>query len=109
MDFSLSDEQRAERDTFHRFAECEIRPQAESLYRHPRFPRELFTRADALGFFCLHYPEPEGSGFAFRSYILPVEDIPRRSRNSQGAAGPSPRPAACSLSWGPGSCTGSRT
>lgn len=75
MDFALSDEQRAVRDTFHRFAEKEIRPMAESLDREPRFPRELFDRAGELGFFGMRYPEPEGSGCGVLSYLLAVEEL----------------------------------
>ncbi|MFQ6103869.1 MAG: acyl-CoA dehydrogenase family protein [Candidatus Glassbacteria bacterium] len=75
MDFSLSDKHRAVRDTFHRFAESEIRPVAESLDREPRFPRELFARAAELGFFGMRYPEPEGSGFDVISYLLAVEEL----------------------------------
>lgn len=75
MDFLLSDEQRAVRDTFHRFAESEIRPVAESLDREPRFPRELFARAAELGFFGMRYPEPEGSGCDALSYLLAVEEL----------------------------------
>ena len=75
MDFSLNDEQRAVRDTFHRFAESEIRPKAELLDREPRFPRELFARAAELGFFGMRYPEPEGSGCDVMSYILAVEEL----------------------------------
>jgi butyryl-CoA dehydrogenase len=75
MDFSLNDEQRAVRDTFHRFAENEVRPMAESLDREPRFPKELFARAAELGFFGMRYPEPEGSGCDVISYILAVEEL----------------------------------
>lgn len=75
MDFSFSEEQRAVRETFHRFAEEEIRPLAELLDREPRFPRELFTRAAELGFFGMRYPEPEGSGCDVLSYLLAVEEL----------------------------------
>jgi len=75
MDFSLSDEQRAVRETFHRFAESEIRPKAESLDVEPRFPKELFARAADLGFFGMRYPEPEGSDCDVISYLLAVEEL----------------------------------
>lgn len=75
MDFSLNEEQRAIRDTFHRFAENEIRPVADSLDREPRFPAELFARAAELGFFGMRYPEPEGSGCDVMTYILAVEEL----------------------------------
>lgn len=71
----LSEEQRAVRETFHRFAEGEIRPEAESLDRNPRFPRALFARAAELGFFGMRYPEPEGSGCDVTTYLLAVEEL----------------------------------
>jgi alkylation response protein AidB-like acyl-CoA dehydrogenase len=79
MDFSLTEEQRAIQETFHSFAEREIRPQARDLDEHPRFPRELFDRAGALGFFGMRYPEPEGSGADLFSYLLATEEIARGS------------------------------
>lgn len=75
MDFSLTDEQAVVRDTFHRFAEREIRPLARTLDQAPRFPHELFVRAGELGFFGMRYPEPEGSGADVLSYVLAVEEL----------------------------------
>jgi len=75
MDYSLSEEQRAVRDTFHRFAESEIRPLADSLDREPRFPKALFARAAELGFFGMRYPEPDGSGCDVMTYLLAVEEL----------------------------------
>ena len=79
MDFSLSEEQQAVQATFHRFAEREIRPQARGLDENPRFPRELFRQAGALGFFGMRYPPPEGTGADVISYVLAVEEIARGS------------------------------
>ena len=75
MSFSLNDEQRAVRETFHRFAESEIRPLAHSLDKEPRFPRELFDDVGRLGFFGMRYPEPEGTGCDAMSYMLAVEEL----------------------------------
>ena len=75
MDFELSEEQQAIRDTFHRFAEREIRPLARSLDREPRFPRELFDGAASLGLFGMRYPEPEGLGLDVTSYCLAIEEL----------------------------------
>jgi len=75
MSFSLSDEQRAIRETFHRFAESEIRPLAHSLDQEPRFPRELFDGVGGLGFFGMRYPQPEGAGCDAMSYVLAVEEL----------------------------------
>ena len=75
MDFSLDDEQKNIQQTFHAFAAREIRPAAPGLDREPRFPRELFQRAGALGFFGMRYPEPEGSGADIFSYLSAVEEL----------------------------------
>lgn len=75
MDFSLTDEQRIVQDTFHAFAQREIRPLAQDLDENPRFPREIFDKVGELGFFGMRYPEPEGSGADLMSYILAVEEL----------------------------------
>lgn len=75
MDDRLTDEQTAVRDTFRAFAEREIRPAARDLDENPRFPRELFAQAGAMGFFGMRYPEPEGSGADLLSYLLAVEAL----------------------------------
>ena len=75
MDFSLSDEQQAIQQTFHNFAKREIRPVARELDEQPRFPREIFEKVGALGFFGMRYPEPEGSGADILSYLLAVEEL----------------------------------
>jgi len=75
MTISLTDEQRAVRDTFHRFAKQDIRPLARSLDEEPRFPRELFAGAARLGFFGMRYPEPLGAGADVMSYVLAVEEL----------------------------------
>ena len=62
MDFALTYEQHAIRQTFHSFAAREIRPEAQALDQQPRFPQELFQQAGKLGLFGMRYPEPEGSG-----------------------------------------------
>ena len=79
MDFALSEWQRAIRQTFRRFADEEIAPQAKELDENPRFPAELFKKVGELGFFGMRYPEPEGSGLDVTSYILAVEELARGS------------------------------
>ena len=88
MDFTLSDEQAAIRDAFRAFADREIRPLAAELDENPRFPRELFEQAGALGFFAMRYPEPEGGGADLLAYLLAVEEL---ARGSLGVA------AACTM------------
>jgi len=75
MNLSLTDEQQAIRQTFHDFAEREIRPQAAELDESPRFPREIFLKAGELGFFGMRYPEPEGSNAGTVAYALAVEEL----------------------------------
>ncbi len=75
MDFSLTEEQLAIQKTFHDFATREIRPQAQALDEHPRFPGEIFLTAGELGFFGMRYPEPEGAGVDLLSYLLAVEEL----------------------------------
>ena len=75
MNLSLTEEQRAIQETFHAFAEREIRPQAAELDENPRFPRELFLKAGELGFFGMRYPEPEGTNAGTMAYALAVEEL----------------------------------
>jgi alkylation response protein AidB-like acyl-CoA dehydrogenase len=75
VDFSLSPDQEAIQRLFREFAEGEVRPLAAALDREPRFPTELFRRAGELGFFAMRYPEPEGGGADFLSYLLAVEEL----------------------------------
>ncbi|MBN2358006.1 MAG: acyl-CoA dehydrogenase family protein [Deltaproteobacteria bacterium] len=86
MDFSLSDEQRATQETFRRFAEREVKPQARDLDENPRFPAELFQKLGALGFFGMRYPAPEGNGADLLSYLLAVEEIAAASLSLAAAA-----------------------
>jgi butyryl-CoA dehydrogenase len=75
MDFALTPEQQAIRDTFHAFAAREVRPAARGLDEEPRFPRELFLQAGRLGLFGMRYPEPAGSGADALSYLLAIEEL----------------------------------
>ncbi|MBI4957621.1 MAG: acyl-CoA dehydrogenase family protein [Myxococcales bacterium] len=75
MDFEATEEERAVRDTFHRFAEREVRPRVLELDVHAAFPRELFLRVGELGLFAMRYPEPEGSGASVLAYCLALEEL----------------------------------
>jgi butyryl-CoA dehydrogenase len=79
MDYSLTELQRSVRETFHEFAQREIRPLAAELDSQPRFPRELFLKAGEIGLFGMRYPEPDGSGADVVSYVLAIEEIARGS------------------------------
>ena len=75
MDFRLSSEQEAIRDTFRAFATHEVKPLAQDLDEHPRYPHELIRKAGELGFFAMRYPEPDGMGADVVSYVLAIEEL----------------------------------
>lgn len=77
MDFSLTDEQLAIQNTFHDFAEREMRPLAADLDENPRFPKELFRKIGELGFFAMRYPDPDGTGQSVVDYAIAVEELAR--------------------------------
>ena len=86
MDFDLSEEQQAVRDTFARFCDERIAPQAEALDEAHAFPRELFNELGALGFFGMRYPEASGgSGMDLVSYVLALTEVSRGSLSLAGA------------------------
>jgi butyryl-CoA dehydrogenase len=80
MDFSLTDEQIAIRQTFARFCDERIRPQAEAIDEAEVFPRELFAQVGQLGFFGMRYPEADGGAAAgVTAACLAVEELARGS------------------------------
>jgi butyryl-CoA dehydrogenase len=79
MDFALSEQQQSIRDTFHDFAEREVRPHAREIDRNPSFPRQQFRKAGEIGLFAMRYPEPDGSGADVVSYVLAMEEMARGS------------------------------
>ena len=87
MNFELSDEQRAIRDAFARFADERIAPRAADLDAAHEFPRELFGELAALGFFAMRYPEEVGgSGAGLTEFCLALEEIARGSMSLAGCA-----------------------
>ncbi len=78
MDFSLSEEQLAIRDTCREFAEQEIKPRAEEMDRTGAFPYDLIHQMGTLGLLGLPFPEAYGgAGADFLSYCLAIEEISR--------------------------------
>jgi len=75
VNFAPTEEQQAIQETFHRFAEREIRPRARELDEKAEFPRDLFRRAGEIGLFQLRYPEPEGRGGDTVSLVLAIEEL----------------------------------
>lgn len=86
MDFELSQEQQTVRDTFARFCDEKITPQAEAIDEAHEFPWELFRALGELGFFGMRYPESDGgSGMDLNSYCLALTEIARGSMSLAGA------------------------
>ncbi|MCL4185542.1 MAG: acyl-CoA dehydrogenase family protein, partial [Burkholderiaceae bacterium] len=87
MDFELSTEQKAVRETFARFADQRIAPQAAALDEAHAFPRELFGELAELGLFGMRYPEEVGgTGMALTEFCLALAEIARGSMSLAGAA-----------------------
>ncbi len=85
MDFEFSEEQRAIQDTFARFCDERIAPKAAAIDEAHEFPRELFEKIGALGFFGMRYPEEDGgSGFGLFEICLAVAEIARGSVSLAG-------------------------
>ncbi|NNL86100.1 MAG: acyl-CoA dehydrogenase family protein, partial [Myxococcales bacterium] len=76
MDFQLSDEQLALRDTAHRFAAEEIVPVAAEYDQKEEFPRDLIEKAWHLGLMSLVIPESYGgTGLGMQDACLIYEEI----------------------------------
>ncbi|GMR14643.1 MAG: acyl-CoA dehydrogenase [Gammaproteobacteria bacterium] len=86
MDFELSQEQQTVRDTFARFCDEKIAPQAEAIDEAHEFPWQLFRALGELGFFGMRYPEEDGgSGMDLNSFCLALTEIARGSMSLAGA------------------------
>ncbi|NMG31056.1 acyl-CoA dehydrogenase family protein [Aromatoleum evansii] len=86
MNFDLTDEQRAIQDTFARFCDERIAPQAAALDEAHAFPRSLFRELAELGFFGMRYPEAVGgTGLALTEFCLALTEVARGSMSLAGA------------------------
>lgn len=86
MNFDLTDEQRAIQDTFARFCDERIAPQAAALDEARAFPRSLFRELAELGFFGMRYPESVGgTGLALTEFCLALTEVARGSMSLAGA------------------------
>ncbi len=86
MDFELSQEQQTVQDTFARFCDEKITPQAEAIDEAHEFPWELFRELGDMGFFGMRYPESDGgSGMDLNSFCLALTEIARGSMSLAGA------------------------
>ena len=63
MDFALTEEQQAIRETFRRLVDEKIIPRAGQIDAAAEFPREEFRAVGDLGFFGMRYPEEVGGNF----------------------------------------------
>ena len=87
MNFELTDQQKAIRDTFARFCDERIAPQAAALDEAHVFPRLLFKELADLGFFGMRYPEDVGgTGMALSEFCLALAEIARGSMSLAAAA-----------------------
>ncbi len=76
----ISDEIIAIQETFARFSDEQIAPNAEAIDEAAEFPREVFQQIGALGFFGMRYPEKVGGiGLGLYAYCKAVEEIARGS------------------------------
>lgn len=87
MDFELLNEQRQIQETFARFCDEEIMPNAAAIDEAHAFPRELFGKLGALGFFGMRYPAAVGgSDLDLISLCIALEEIARGSMSLAGCA-----------------------
>ncbi len=86
MKFDLTDDQRQIRDTFARFCDERIAPQAAALDEAKAYPRALFQELAQLGLFGMRYPEDVGgSGAALTEFCLALQEVARGSMSLAGA------------------------
>jgi butyryl-CoA dehydrogenase len=89
MNFALTDQQIAIRDTFARFSDERIAPQAAALDEAHAFPRELSQELADLGSSACATLKTSGTGMA-------LSDSASRSPKSRAAPCRLPRPSPCS-------------
>src|SRR6184192_1822103 len=78
MDFELTTEQQAIRDTCRDFAREVVAPAAEDLDRHHKFGYDVVRQMGELGLFGLPFPEDVGgAGGDFLSLCIAIEEISR--------------------------------
>src|SRR2546427_9600805 len=78
MDFELTTEQQAIRDTCRDFAREVVAPAAEDLDREHRFGYDIVRRMGELGLFGLPFSEEYGGGRAgFLTLCLAIQEISR--------------------------------
>ena len=87
MDFEPSAEQRQVRETFARFCDQRIAPQAAALDAAHAYPRELFGELAAMGLYGMRYPESVGgSGMQLGEFCIALEEVARGSMSLAACA-----------------------
>jgi len=85
VNFDLTDEQRQIQDTFARFCDDKIVPQAAAMDEAHAFPHSLFNELGALGFFAMRYPAKVGGlETDLVTLCLALEEIARGSMSLAG-------------------------
>ncbi len=85
MDFSLTEEQKAVQETFARFSDERIAPNAEALDEAHAYPRALVAELCQLGFAGMRYPEEDGgSAVDLATFCLALSEIARGSMSVAG-------------------------
>jgi alkylation response protein AidB-like acyl-CoA dehydrogenase len=78
MNFDLSDEHKALRDSVREFAEGEVAPIAEEIDHNKRFPTEIIKQMGELGWMGIPFPESVGgAGGDALGYAIAVEELTR--------------------------------
>ena len=78
MDYDLSDEHRALRDTVREFAEGVVAPVAEELDREHRFPVDIVRRLGEMGLMGVPFPADYGGGGSDTlAYAITIEELGR--------------------------------
>ena len=85
MDYDLSEEQTVVRDTFARFVDERIVPNAEAIDVAHAYPREYVGELAELGFVGMRYPEEVGgSDVDLVTFCLALEEVARGSMSVGG-------------------------
>lgn len=78
MDFTLSDEHKAIRESVRKFAKNEIAPIAAKIDEEDYFPKEMIKKMADLGFMGLPFPEDVGgSNAGYLPFVLAIEELNR--------------------------------
>lgn len=76
LDFGLTPEQLAIRDTAREFARREIDPIVEETDESQEFPTAVFKKAGELGFLGVLFPEAYGgAGLGYVDYVLIIREL----------------------------------